>query len=282
MTRLAPPRSFVLEAEHMADARCADLGLDIREVHAPEDLHTVSQVLSRIWRTPGTPIIDHAVLTAMTHAGNPVFLARHGTEAVGAAVGFCGPAGSPFHSHIVGFLPDSAGRGFGHAIKLRQRAWCLENGIVEMTWTYDPLVCRNAHFNISRLGAVPIDYLPDFYGQMTDSINAGELSDRMLILWDLTCDPTARSWETGDDATPAVEDRGGAPTPYAPPVVGTDSLGVAVPWDIEALRREDPVGAHTWRLATREAFTDLLGNGWRITGFSRRSPHHGQYVLRRP
>lgn len=282
MNRLVLPRSFVLEAELMADARCAELGLDIREVHDPEDLRTVAQVFSRIWRTPGTPIIDHAVLTAMTHAGNPVFLAHHGAEAVGAAVGFCGPAGSPFHSHIVGFLQGSAGRGFGHAIKLRQRAWCLENGILEMTWTYDPLVCRNAHFNISRLGAIPIEYLPDFYGQMTDSINAGEFSDRMLILWDLTCDPTALTSETGDGVTSAIEHRRGAPSPYIPPAGATDALGIAVPWDIEALRHEDPVRAHAWRLATREAFTDLLGNNWRVTGFSRNSPHYGKYVLRRP
>ena len=282
MNRLAPPRSFVLEAELMADARCAELGLDIQEVHDPRDLRAVAEIFARIWRTPGAPIIDHSALTAMAHAGNPVFLARRGAEAVGAAVGFCGPARFPFHSHIVGFLPGYAGRGFGHAIKLRQRAWCLENGIVEMTWTYDPLVCRNAYFNIGRLGAIPVEYLLNFYGQMTDSINTGEDSDRMLILWDLTCDPTALPSKTDAEITSAIEDRGGTPSHYAPPTVGVDAVSIAVPWDIEALRLEDPVRAHAWRLVTREALTDLLGNNWRVVGFSRHSPRHGEYILRRP
>ena len=57
-----------------------------------------------------------------------------------------------------------------------------------MTWTFDPLVARNAYFNIEKLGARPTHYMIDYYGQMSDGINAGQASDRVLLTWDLTVD----------------------------------------------------------------------------------------------
>ncbi len=52
-------------------------------------------------------------------------------------------------------------------------------------WTFDPLVRRNAWFNIAVLGAEVAEYLPSFYGSMTDAINAGDESDRLLVAWDV-------------------------------------------------------------------------------------------------
>ena len=73
----------------------------------------------------------------------------------------------------------------GFALKLHQRAWCLDRGITLMEWTYDPLVARNAYFNLSKLGATVAEYLPDFYGVMGDGINRFDESDRILVHWPL-------------------------------------------------------------------------------------------------
>ena len=97
-------------------------------------------------------------------------------------VGFLGlhPSYS-LHSHAAGVTAAGTGRGIGFALKQDQRAWALERGIGTVTWTYDPLVRRNAFFNLTRLGARPVEYVVDFYGEMTDAINTGQGSDRFMV-----------------------------------------------------------------------------------------------------
>ena len=68
-----------------------------------------------------------------------------------------------------------------------------------MTWTFDPLVRRNAYFNTVKLAARPVEYLVDFYGEMTDEINAGQGSDRLLVEWPLLA-PEVVSAAAGDFA----------------------------------------------------------------------------------
>ncbi|WP_430647802.1 hypothetical protein [Agromyces sp. GXS1127] len=289
LTGVAAVPSVAASARRAADDALASAGIRILEAHDQPATERVADVLSRIWgRDDG--MIDPALLVAMAHAGNPVGLVVPADRApevaadapLGAAVGFCGPPGMPFHSHIVGLLPDAVGRGRGRAVKLAQRAWCLERGIEAMTWTYDPLVARNAYFNVRRLGAAALAYLPDFYGVMTDAINAGQHSDRVLIRWDLLRTPPAPGAAASpapllDGAAAAVADLDGAPTTYVPPTDPTRPVTVAVPADVERLRGTDPALARRWRLETRAAFTDLLASGWSITDVTR----SGQYVLRR-
>ena len=229
-------------------------------------------------------MLDTGLLVALAHSGNYVAIAEdpHGAP-IGAAVGFCGPAGQPFHSHIVGLLPQHLGRGAGRAIKLDQRAWCVERGIGVMTWTYDPLMARNAYFNLRRLGAAAVEHLPDFYGTMTDAINTGQHSDRVLIAWDMSTVPPAAGLPepaTGD-ARPVVADAAGRPTPYTPPPIAATRVTVAVPADIGSLRRSDPAIAAAWRAETRAALVDLLDSGWGITGFARPTAAGGAYVIER-
>src|SRR3712207_7442617 len=62
--------------------------------------------------------------------------------------------------------------------KLHQRAWAIARGVHEVAWTFDPLVARNAWFNLTKLGARATEYLPNFYGPMDDGINGADESDR--------------------------------------------------------------------------------------------------------
>jgi predicted GNAT superfamily acetyltransferase len=189
----------------------------------------------------------------------------------------------PFHSHIVGLLPGRVGRGAGRAMKLVQRAWSLERGIRTMTWTYDPLIARNAYFNLRRLGAAVVEYLPDFYGTMTDAINAGQHSDRILMSWDLTVTPPTPGAPGPDvaNALPVVADLDGAPTAYRPPTDADRLVTVALPVDVEALRRTDRELAGRWRLETRRALGELLAADWAVTGFVRPDAGGPAYVLER-
>src|SRR5437763_17197337 len=60
-----------------------------------------------------------------------------------------------------------------------------------MEWTTDPLIRRNAYFNLAKLGAEAPQYLVDFYGEMRDAFNAGDESDRLLIRWRLDSERAA-------------------------------------------------------------------------------------------
>ena len=91
-------------------------------------------------------------------------------QVVGGSLGFLGRhdgpavAAQPRHRHPA---RASAAPALGRAMKLHQRAWAADHGLAWVTWTFDPLVRRNAWFNIAVLGAEVHEYLVDFYGPMT-------------------------------------------------------------------------------------------------------------------
>lgn len=268
-------------ARREADEAAAASGIRVRELHTASDCRILIEVFNQVWSTPADEdLVEMGVLVALAHAGNYVALAERDGEPIGGGVGFFGPFGHPFHSHIVGVLPSASGRGVGRAIKLHQRAWCLDRDTTQMTWTYDPLVARNAYFNVRTLGAFPTAYHHDFYGPMDDGINRGQFTDRMVIGWNLAA-PAARPAPL-DDADVAehvaIDNADDRPGPWTPPT--PDHPGpvlVGVPRDIEAVRRSDAELAQRWRQVTRSAFTALLDDAWVVRDF-RPSRH---YVLRR-
>ncbi|MFJ3722715.1 GNAT family N-acetyltransferase [Streptomyces sp. NPDC090045] len=261
----------------------AKSGIEIRELHLMEEFEDVSRLYAAIWRTDaGAGPLPAEVMRALAHAGNYVAGVYEDGRLTGASVAFFGePVGTTLHSHITG---ASMGRGIGLALKLHQRQWALARGLRRITWTYDPLIRRNAHFNLVKLGARPEEYLQSFYGAMDDVINRGDESDRVLTAWDLT----APAEGTGPPDRPDRPDRPERPGRAAHgvrnlegrPVIGptdADTVLIDLPDDIESLRRTDPGAARAWRLAVRHTLGGLLAEGARVAGFhDRRS-----YVVHR-
>jgi predicted GNAT superfamily acetyltransferase len=178
------------------------------------------------------------------------------------------------------------GRRVGFALKLHQRAWALRRDVAEIAWTFDPLVRRNAYFNLVKLGARPAEYLPNFYGGMNDGINGGTDSDRVLVQWDLRSPLVAAACagQFRPASAQAELARGAAavlsPGPDGWPVRTTAAdetvLLVAVPPDVEGLRGSDPECAAAWRTAVRDALSPLMAAGAAVTGFDKA----GWYVVR--
>ncbi|MFI6318041.1 GNAT family N-acetyltransferase [Nonomuraea sp. NPDC050556] len=252
----------------------------IRELHGIAEFGQVMDLFEEIWHfDPDSRPITVELMRAMSHAGNYVAGAFDGAgRMVGASVGFFSSR-STLHSHITG---ATAGHGIGFELKLHQRRWALERGLDRVTWTYDPLVRRNAHFNLAKLGARPQEYLPGFYGVMADAINQGDESDRVLASWPLSAphveslvrrEPYQRPLPV--DAEVALADEDGRPVVCA---TQARTLLVAVPENIEAMRTVDPGAAKAWRLAVREVLGGLLAEGGQVTAF------HGKafYVVERP
>lgn len=268
-----------------AAAAAQAAGVRLAEVGDLGGFETVQRLFEQIWRpAPDNPPVTAELLRALTKAGNYVAAAYQGQRMVGASVAFFGPpAQATMHSHIAGVEAGHTARGVGYALKLHQRAWALERGVSSISWTFDPLLSRNAYFNLVKLGAQAAEYLPDFYGSMHDGINAGDESDRLLVRWDLTAPLGSRSPDMPQrepiapaEATVVALGRDAEGNP-APGSVDGQTLLVAVPTDAAVLRETDAGRARNWRSALREVLGGRMAAGDRVTGFDRA----GWYVLRR-
>jgi predicted GNAT superfamily acetyltransferase len=225
-----------------------------------------------IWGLNGTYAINE--MRALAVAGGVVLGAYDSMDQesgpVGFLVGFLGwNGGLHLHSHQTGVLPERRGGGVGYALKLAQREICLRHGVEKVCWTFDPLIVRNAAFNLGRLGAHAVRFLPDFYGEMNDSVNANDLSDRIEAVWRLA-DPLPPVDPVPDrrnlnvvSARPAalVSSKGWPEESGLPPSAGDH---VAVPARFARLRQREPERARAWRLAVRRVLSAAYASGLRI------------------
>jgi predicted GNAT superfamily acetyltransferase len=162
-------------------------------------------------------------------------------------------------------------RGVGFALKLAQRAWALRQGVRTISWTFDPLLPRNARFNLVKLGAVAGEYVVDFYGPLADGVNDGDETDRLTARWELAGERAGRAARGRPAAIgepPPTTDRG---APDGGPLVVRDGDGLwcRVPSDILALRRDDPAEAARWRSAVRAVLRGAFADGLVATGMTR-------------
>lgn len=271
----------VTAARAAADQAAARSGVRIRVARTLAEVQVARRVIDEVWnQQPTDPGEFEPLLWAMAHVGNYCAVAYDTSDddgssddgsglPIGVCIGFLGlhPERS-LHSHAAGVTRAGAGRNIGFALKLDQRAWALDHGLDTMTWTYDPLIRRNAFFNLTRLGARPVEYLPDFYGEMTDAINSGQGSDRVMLVWDLASPEVARCATRSGPEPASYGDR----KPLSDKVVRY----VQVPPDIERMRAEDPEQARQWRQDVRRELGGLMADGWSVRSMSR----DGYYELR--
>jgi predicted GNAT superfamily acetyltransferase len=285
MTELAPA-DIAEDATHAAGRAADQAGVRLRDLRDLAELQLATALFGQVWPAdPGSAPCTLDVMRALSKAGNYVSGAFQGEDLVGACVGFFGPpADAAMHSHVAAVVPGLRGRNVGFAIKLHQRAWALRHGVTRVSWTFDPLVSRNAYFNLSKLGGTAAEYLPNFYGQMNDAVNAGDESDRIVVDWELRSERVVQA-SRGNPPTVSLEElqargavTGLSADPKGGPVVGSSAgplVLVGVPRDIESLRRSDAETARAWRFALRGVLGGLLDAGARVTGFVR----SGWYVV---
>ncbi len=301
------PRDLLVSAAATAGVAADRAGVRIKSLETIEQMAAACRLLEQVWGVREGQAFDVQphLLRALGHGGNYLVGAYRTADddLVGASAAFfTEPLGAAMHSHITGVAPGAAARGVGAALKWHQRQWALERGLSTITWTFDPLIARNAYFNISRLGARPQTYYVDFYGVMDDGANRGQPSDRIEAVWDLSSASTVAAGAAAgrapgrrDDAVdhpaaPVVDDMvaSGAQVLLAAaddgrPVTTSsarhaDSALIGIPCDIECLRRTDPQLALTWRYRLRATLALLMADrSWRVTGFGR----DGWYLLSR-
>lgn len=238
--------------------------IEIRIAQTPADSALIAELFDQVWDVKS--MVSPEIMTASMHNGgygSVVYMAYTTSgddiasgsmlEPVGAAFALVGRPlpgchGPNLHSHATGVLPEMVGKGIGEMIKRHQWEWAKENGFETITWTFDPLVRRNAHFNLIKLGAKVLGYHQNFYGELDDGINAGEQSDRVLVRWNVA----------------------GVDAPRAHTFVEPSQTAVVIetPADIEQLRKTDRMQSDGWRARQRAAFESAQLAGLRVVGMS--------------
>jgi predicted GNAT superfamily acetyltransferase len=260
----------------------------IRMLHTAEELTAVRDLESLIWSDEDPVPVNHSI--AVVKNGGMVIGAFSGGRLIGFQYSFPGFDGSSVYlcSHSMGIHPDFRKMGIGEKLKLRQREEALNMGYQLITWTFDPLETVNGYLNLSKLGGNCTQYIENCYGEMPDILNAGLPSDRFLVEWNITEEPSNQREDPAmiHDVPLLIqveEDAQGFPVPKAVLLDSewdTNVLYVPVPNQFQTIKSNDLKIALDWRLKTREVFTYYLSKGWTVTAL-RKSDHPflHQYVL---
>ena len=230
---------------------------EVEIVNQPEKAHELAQVLSAVWG--GAEPIPPDVIIAIMHAGGYASLASQIIDGkkqfVGGSLAIAGNHQRKLHSHVTGVIDTATNSGVGRALKDHQWLWAKDNNFSAISWTFDPLVRRNAHFNLIVLGAKVVKYCQNYYGEINDAINAGDQTDRLVV---------ERQVE------------GLAVAPSGSICVAKDGdLIIPTPVDIVLLRQTDRNAATRLRLEQRASFESAFANSFSVQGFT----HDGSFVL---
>jgi predicted GNAT superfamily acetyltransferase len=279
----------------------------LRILDSPAEMTEVEDLQRQVWSGNETEVVPAHMLIAAVQNGGLLIGAFHGeqwqasSELVGFVFGFPGlyftPDGPrPKHcSHMLAVRPDYQDKGAGFSLKRAQWQMVRHQGIDRITWTYDPLLSRNARLNIGKLGSVCSTYFRDVYGELRDDLNAGLPTDRFQVDWWVNSQRvnhrlSKRARPQLDLAhyiaagveiiNPTRSNPAGWPQPGLPrPTSSSIDAGreraalenalllVEIPSDFLALKAADPALALEWRLHTRALFEDLFTQGYLVTDF---------------
>ena len=251
---------------------------------------TAVEALQRtIWPGSETDVVPAHMLITAVHNGGLLIGAFADEQLIGFVFGFPGieftPDGPrPKHcSHMMGIHPDQRDSGIGFALKRAQWQMVRHQGLDHITWTYDPLLSRNAYLNIAKLGAVCNTYRRSEYGDMRDGLNAGLPSDRFLMDWWINTRRVERRLGKRARRPLRLDDFSKAELhplytlqsrtdhlPYPPehfdPLNGSLALA-EIPTDFSMLKEADFSLARDWRFFSRELFETAFAAGYIVTDF---------------
>jgi len=279
-------------------SRAAAQQIAIRDLKSIDDLSQLKALEKEVWGMADEDTVPLTLAIALKTAGN-IFVGAFDKEKdnkekdknknkdklVGFAFGFLGREHGQtiIHSHMLAVLDAYRHLDLGSRLKQAQRERALAMGIHEMTWTFDPLQSRNAHFNFSKLGVVSDTYKVDFYGPETSSLLHRNGTDRLWVRWllnsrrvrdRLAAKNTNARAETLDALrllAPLVRfDPSGKPQRAdLAEALARQRVSIEIPGDILEVERTDMGLAREWREATRWAFREAVKARFFVAEFCR-------------
>ncbi len=231
-------------AYEMAQVAAERAGVSVR-LATRADFDALLNLFEATWGARRIP--DQSLAQTIGYSGDTVIVATDDDVVVGGVFGFLGwDEGPHVHSYMAAVRRDRVSLGIGRAMKLFQRATCLDLGIGEIRWLYDPLIQRNAHLNLVRLGAEVSRYLPNFFGVLGDDISGSDPTDQFEVRWKLDSQRVRRAL-AGIRPQPAAD--------------SGDTFPLLRHY--ERLRREQPSEAAQLRARSATVFADRFAAGLR-------------------
>lgn len=262
--------------------------IEIRPLETYHEYRACEALQREVWGEDFGVTPYHMLLTVQRNGGlvlGAFDTAASGAPLIGFVFGFLGRAadGRLKHaSHMAAVRSSYRDARIGERLKWAQREYVLAQGIDLITWTFDPLIGRNAYLNIHKLGAICRTYIRNIYGPEPEDPQGALPSDRFLVEWWIASERvTARA---GGTSPPT-------PSPHPAPLVNPDPRKPAltpdgdrfllqIPRDIEALKTADMALARTWRYQIRSIAEAAFANGFVVTDFTR-DDSAGFYLLER-
>lgn len=246
----------------MAGGEAANV-IQIRDLSERAEFEQAVELQQRIWGFSDLETIPVRFFVVASKIGGQVFGAFDENRMVAFLLAVPGIKQGGFkylHSHMLGVLPEYRDHGLGRKLKLRQRDQAMSRGIQLIEWTFDPLEPRNAFFNIERLGVIVRRYVENQYGRTSSVLHTGLPTDRFVAEWWLQNERVTRTL-AGEAVRPSmVLER------------------VALPANIEVLRREQPDFAREVQLRLAAACHKAFADGLAIVSFERTETDFG-YLL---
>ncbi len=246
---------------------------------------------------PDALVPAHMMFTIAKYGGH-VLAAFDGAQMIGVIIGLLGSnvvesSDRPAMANLVlaskrlVVLPEYRGEGIGFNLKLMQRQAAIKQGVRMVVWTFDPLLSRNAHLNLRKLGCVVQRFIPNEYGTRPDTglVTLGS-SDRLRAEWWVThrrvderlngsrSDLKLAQYIEGNAVivNPArFHDDSAQPSAVIRQAPGVFAL-VEIPLNFDAIVHSDEGLARAWQVHIREVTQMLFASGYIITDFLR--DHH--------
>jgi predicted GNAT superfamily acetyltransferase len=169
-----------------------ELKIEIRECGTLEELLLCQKLQQNVFGISDMEVSPVRHLVVTRSAGGFILGAFDGQRLVGFVLSVPGFTGEKrfFYSHMTAVAKDFQNFGIGARLKWAQRDFSLAQNVDLIKWTFQPILARNAHFNLNRLGATIKRYVPNFYGTdyYTSHLENGKLgldSDRLYADWNL-------------------------------------------------------------------------------------------------
>jgi predicted GNAT superfamily acetyltransferase len=260
--------------------------IDIRPVASYHEYMACEALQREVWGPFG--VVPHHLLLTVQKSGGLVLGAfdhdAPGAPLVGFVFGFlardhCGPKHA---SHMAAVSAAYRDARIGEGLKWAQRDHVLAQGLARITWTFDPLISRNARLNIAKLGAVCRTYYVNLYGPEPEGADGDLPSDRFQVDWWIASERvTSRRAGAPDAAVLRALAPLANPDPLAPAELPeAEALLLQIPADIDALKAADMPRALAWRLQLRALARAAFASGLTATEYAR-DGDAGLYLLRR-
>jgi predicted GNAT superfamily acetyltransferase len=243
--------------EHITIRKCA--GID--------ELNACVALQKEVWNFDDVDLVPLRMFVVSQKIGGQTIGAFHGDELVGFAFSIPGSrAGHAYlHSHMLAVRDSFRNYGLGRKLKLAQREDAIQLGFELLEWTFDPLEIKNAHLNLSRLGAIARRYSVNHYGHSSSPLQGGLPTDRLVAEWWLK---SKRVVDLLDRKQP-------------PQIQAGKKIEVPVQiyaWKASPAQRPKAAGVQE---RNREQFVSAFSQGLVALGYERDAQENGAFLLGR-